>query len=351
MEINEFAKPYSPKAKFSNNQLGSHIYSFNRIKKWDKSIFICGVSDLNGKISSIDNIREVLYSLSIIDQSKDIIDFGNIISLSEKDQEAALKGLLKEAKKNQSPLVLLSESSEVLPQFIANESTKDKELVVVSPIIYDGQLISKAKKNLKSLTFLGVQSYFNLNHLNKDKKNSEIVALGELRDDLMDVEPYFRMSNNAIFDLSAIRKSDYSLSYRNSPNGLYAEEICQLAWFAGNSDTIDSFCITNLSKDSVQTQDKMMSAQLIWYILTGIAKRYSDNPGKNTRNFKEYYIENNKTPEDLVFYKSMKSEKFWVKYGQEKIFIPCSKKDMSVVLEGNIPDRLLKKIAVNQKKQ
>jgi formiminoglutamase len=350
MRINEFAKPYKPILKFFEHQIGSQIHKYEVGKKWKNSIFICGISTFDGKTDFLDAFRDALYSMSAISAERPFVDIGNVVSLSKNDRDEALKEIQKECKKTNSILLLIAEEEDVLVQLIVNKKNTEN-ILKISPFVLPDHLNFDVKSGLGSITYIGVQSYFNFPKIPKHSIISEFITVGQLRDDIMEMEPFFRMGILASFNLNAVRKSDYSLSFKDSPNGLYAEEICQLGWFAGNSDSIQVYCLNNLNTNVNANSDIMLAAQLFWYILTGITKRYDEDPSKNTRNFKEYYIENNKTPEDLVFYKSMKSEKFWVKYGQDDLFIPCSKKDMNVVLDGYFPDRLLKKITVNQKKQ
>ena len=73
-----------------------------------------------------------------------------------------------------------------------------------------------------------------------------IVVRGNFRE----VEPSFRDSDFVSFDLGAIRNSDCRGNIYPSPNGLYAEEACQLSRFAGLSDKICCFGVFELNADA-----------------------------------------------------------------------------------------------------
>lgn len=352
MKINEFVKPYVFATDFSSQEIGFRFKPWKKDKDFENNVLLFGLSNYNGETGHLDKLRDVFYRLSNISGRKKFIDLGNIISLSIRDREEALSAIVKIAKKHKSVLIMLSSETDQSVHYLTKANGVLQPINVIPAIDGDDIYMTDLDAHvINTIFYVGWQAHFSRHGITKPIANIDAISLGSLRDDLMDVEPYFRMSEAANFDLSSIRFSDYSKSYRKSPNGLYAEEICQLAWFAGNSDSISLYNLTSIPETvDYSTSDFMMASQSLWYILTGIAKRYMDDPGKNTCNFKEYYIENNKMPEDVVFYKSVKSGKFWVKYGKEKKFIPCSKKDMDVVLEGNVPDRLLKRIAIGQKK-
>jgi formiminoglutamase len=352
MKINEFVKPYTLTREYSDSELGFYIKSRVKEKSLKNNVLLIGVSNLKGETTYIDKLRESFYSLSAISIEKSVIDYGNIVSLSNVDRTEAFCHLSKIVVENNATLIILSDNNDVIIDFI-NEDKPDCKLSYVTPAIAkDDMLCAKFfEGKIPQLSFIGWQSHFSHLSFISRYKDIDNLSLGELRDDIMDAEPTFRSSKIAAFNLSSIRNSDYSKSYMSSPNGLYAEEICQLAWFAGNSDAISTYSLSCIPETKGHSaSDFMIAAQTLWYILTGIAKRYNDDPGKNTCNFKEYYIENNKIPEDIVFYKSIKSGKYWIKYGNEKTFIPCLKKDMDVVLDGDVPDRLLRRIAISQKK-
>lgn len=350
MKINEFLKPYKPVRNFADRCLGSK-FSF-KDKITEGSFCVVGLSKLDGSVSHLDRLRDQLYELAVINSATQFIDLGNIISKSNKDREDAIHVLFDFVKTKNLVILLLSSEVLDLKLYEGFYSTKNPKILNISAHLDYDNFLKKETASISpnSISFIGIQTCFApIDNIN-NKSIQDIVKLGTLRDDIMDIEPYFRMSGVTCFDLTSIRNSDFSKSYKNSPNGLYAEEMCQLAWFAGNSNSNYGYVVNNIPESNSSFADIMMAAQVLWYILTGLAKRYREYPGENTRNFKEYYIEYNKMPEDIVFYKSMISDKFWVKYGADESFYPCSKKDMEIVLEGNISERLLKILTVNQKK-
>ena len=74
-----------------------------------------------------------------------------------------------------------------------------------------------------------------------EKLQFECFRLGKVQQDITEMEPVFRSTNLCSFDVSAIRFADAPGVGDATPNGLYAEQACQLARYAGQSDIVDSF--------------------------------------------------------------------------------------------------------------
>jgi arginase family enzyme len=55
-----------------------------------------------------------------------------------------------------------------------------------------------------------------------------------------ETEPILRSSHLMMFDLNSLRLSDAPGTSNKSPNGLYAEEACQIIRYAGLSNRISS---------------------------------------------------------------------------------------------------------------
>ena len=102
-----------------------------------------------------------------------------------------------------------------------------------------------------------------------DELYFDYLRLGELQKDLSKAEPILRNTDLLSVDLSSIRFSEFKGSFKNSPNGLFANEICQMMKYAGISDKISSVGFYNL-KLFYQITDCELIAQLIFFIVLDI---------------------------------------------------------------------------------
>jgi hypothetical protein len=100
----------------------------------------------------------------------------------------------------------------------------------------------------------------------------ETLRLGLFREKPALAEPLLREAHHVFFDLSALRASDAPETRRPTPNGLYAEELCQLAAFAGRAPALQTFRLSGfaapLAPSSLTAQ---AAAQVLWHLLEGIA--------------------------------------------------------------------------------
>jgi arginase family enzyme len=187
-----------------------------------------------------------------------------------------------------------------------------------------------------------------------EKLNFENYRLGKVRADINEIEPVFRNTHLCSFDLSAVRFADSPANYTASPNGLFGEELCQLARFAGQSDSVDSFGLygCNLAYDS-RDQTVKLAAQVIWYFLDGVANRRHDFPSVQDENYLKYTIQFKENRYEMNFWKSRKSDRWWMEVpssesrrNQKKFhFVPCSYADYQMACREEIPERWLKAMA------
>lgn len=184
-----------------------------------------------------------------------------------------------------------------------------------------------------------------------DKLHFENYRLGRVRADINEVEPVFRYSNLCSFDLSAVRFADSPANYTASPNGLFGEEMCQLARFAGQSDSVDSFGLygCNLAYDS-RDQTVKLAAQVIWYFLDGVVNRRNDFPNGQDENYTKYTVQFKENKYEMNFWKSRKSDRWWMEVptpearrNQKKShLVPCSYTDYQMAHREEIPERWMK---------
>jgi formiminoglutamase len=344
MQIAEFLRPVSIDESFSRNTVGGKICAWDRKQVPDNSLWIVGLSDLHGNTFDADLVREKLYHMIAPIGTTNIVDLGDIISLSAKDQRNVLDELFKLAETRNSIVVFIScNNVGKLPFALQEVSGKNSLALIDRAFDYSFNSVDKFGfldlKKFNEFYLVGNQSYYTENF--EEHTNFFEYRLGRLRDDMTEIEPVFRAVNKVIFNLRAVRYSDFPDASEPTPNGMYAEEICRLAWYAGNSDTVNGVLLTGFAfHDNRQSLGAILTAELLYHFIEGVSTRKNEDPAKNRSNFKEYYVESNKLPDDLVFYKSKLSGKYWMKYGDKGKIIPCTKADMDMVLNNHVPDRL-----------
>jgi len=198
---------------------------------------------------------------------------------------------------------------------------------------------------------IGYQSYFVDQEALKLVKNLffDAYRLGKVRADLEEVEPIVRNADLLTVDMSAIRHSDAPGNGNASPHGFYGEEMCQIMRYAGMSDKLScvGFYEANPLLDK-NGQTSHLVAQMIWYFFDGFYSRLQDFPLKDKENFIKYMVTISGHKEEIVFYKSKRSDRWWMevpiqsnlrnKY-ERHYLVPCSYQDYQTACKDDIPDR------------
>jgi formiminoglutamase len=180
------------------------------------------------------------------------------------------------------------------------------------------------------------------------KLNFESYRLGDIREDLEELEPIIRDADLVSFDASAIQ----SIYCPNvvSPNvfGLTGEEACQICWYAGLNDKLSSFGIYDFFPDkNVQDPNTaMVIATMIWYLIEGFYNRKGDR-NMLTNDYLVYEVALGGNPDSIRFYKSKLSEKWWMEVPDDeetsvflrKKMIACSYSDYEMATSGEVPQR------------
>jgi len=149
-------------------------------------------------------------------------------------------------------------------------------------------------------------------------------------------------------DLRSIRSESMPINGFPMPNGISGKEICQMAWYAGMSDKLTSIGLYEYNElDDTNGVGAMLVAQIIWYFIEGYSQRKEDFPKSSTRNYIKYTIHLNDNEHELIFYKSPKSDRWWVEVpypdGKEAkyfrhLIVPCTYEDYQNASNGEMPD-------------
>ena len=368
-------------AEWSNNKLslGTLLQkNAEKLKPEKAELIIIGVEeDRNSLVSGAgkapDEIRKHLYNLNRIGPRFKVLDLGNLkTGNSINDSYFALRDICEYFIENKQTLIVLGGSQDLtfgitkaFDNRLFNMVTLDPKLDYrkgIKTINSDNylNLIFEKQKNLYSYTALGYQNYFvdateldQFNHFYWDVKR-----LGQIRYDLTSTEPIFRNANVFSFDMNSIRYQDAPGQSFASPNGLYSEEACQLARYAGISDELNIAGFFNLipGNDLSESSSKLMS-HVVWHFMDGFVNRKPEDPGEDSDNFNQFIVDMSEMDLALVFFQSKLSGRWWMeisdfeKKKKEMYVIPCDEDDYNKASHGEIPDRWWKNIRKMYKRQ
>ncbi|MFO0360921.1 MAG: arginase family protein, partial [Flavobacteriales bacterium] len=162
-------------------------------------------------------------------------------------------------------------------------------------------------------------------------------------------EPVLRNADIVSFDVSAIRMSESPGCAQAGPNGFYGEEAAQLCRYAGMSDKLTSFGIYEYNPEfDPNGQSARLIAQMIWCFFEGFLSRKSDYPIGTYSDYQRYIIHLNEEAHELVFYKSPRTDRWWmdVPYpaGMTQKFerhhlVPCTYDEYLQATREEMPDR------------
>ena len=372
MNLGIYFKPVE-KIESSKNTIGSVVNSFtNHFPDWESSdIVFFTVHESRGfsilKNDAIDHlsIRKNLFNFKWEGNLK-IADLGILEAGAQiKDTYSALSEITYEIQKKSKLLIILGGSQDLtyanykgyekLEQPInltcidqGFDVILDQEDQISSDNFINHLLLDKPNL-LFNFSILGCQQFYvgseDLRFF--DELYFDYLRLGELQKDLSKAEPILRNTDLLSVDLSSIRFSEFKGSFKNSPNGLFANEICQMMKYAGISDKISSVGFYNLKSGDLRGVDSELVAQLVFFVLLGYSLRKHDYPFGNKKELIKYSVFNEDSNQNLVFHKSSKSDRWWleVPYPPSKDFkferhhlIPCNHEDYEIAQKGVIPD-------------
>lgn len=365
--IEEFLQPvsYEP-GDIAQYKLGA-VVQFNQgtLPDWEKAdIAIIGLqdgrgSDVNeGSGEAPDVIRKHLYELSAHNQKCHIIDLGNIKpGKSFADTEVALveitKALLAE---NVIPVIIGGNMEFSYALYKGFERiARNVEVSVVTPyldLVRDGYLknmILHEPNYLFNINLLAYQGHFT----NPESVNTFLklyfnaIRLGIVRQHLKESEPVMRNTDLFAIDVSAIKFADAPGNEVCNPNGLSADEACQLCWYAGVSDQLREFGVFEINPEfDDRHQTALLGAQMVWYFIDGFYSRKGDHPSLHNEFIKYRCTMNGNNP-DVIFLKSKRTDRWWMEVPDPKsmgntgknLLIPCSYNDYQNATNGEMPER------------
>jgi arginase family enzyme len=216
---------------------------------------------------------------------------------------------------------------------------------------YLSKVILHQPNYLFNYTNIGYQSYFVDNEAIDlmNKLYFDIYRLGNVRENMDDVEPVVRNADMLSIDISSVRSADAPGNGNAIPNGFNGEDLCRIVRYAGLSDKLSSigFYEYNPTFDPKE-QTAMLISQALWYFLEGYYQRKDDYPARARDQYVKFHVKIQDHKEEIIFYKSKKSERWWMEVPVETdlmtkyerhYMVPCSHRDYENALDNNIPDR------------
>lgn len=365
----EYLTSISISEKYKPHQIGALLSKYESTfpSLANKKIALLGVPEGRGDAENIGTnkacieIRTELYKLvgnAAIEQYA--VDLGDLLlGDSFDDTIIALKEVLTVLHKQKIITIVLGGSMELSQSLYTSfeEVAKNIDISMISPTlpILAGELLDRILKyqpdfllNLNAIGFQGhyipVKSLDVLQNLNFGH-----VRLGTLKKNIEDAELLLRNTNLVLFDIGVVKHADAPGNAFANPIGLDGDMACQLAWYAGVSDTSKCFGIfnTNPGLDD-RNQTSKLASQVVWYFIDGFINRKHDHPSLHDEFIRYRCNLDNKQP-DLLFHKSKRTNRWWMEIPHPRslnnpdmnVTIPCSYSDYQTAAAGETPDRYL----------
>lgn len=381
MDVLSFFEPY-PLEKIKDLQKGdptlivnAHTHFAHYQKNWMDNTYqlaIIGVPEARntvgneGAIFAPDEIRKQFYKLYSWGTALSIVDLGNlkIGETCEDTYEILSEVLVFFIERDVVPIILGGGNDLVFANYMAYQKMEQVVNMVSVDSLFDlnpnapkmnsqsylTSILLQEPSYLFNYAQVGYQTYLNSPREVKEMESLffETYRLGLIRQDMEEVEPIVRNADLLSIDISCVRKGDAPGHPHSSPHGFYGEELCQIAMYAGVSDKLSSIGIYEFSPSlDYQDQTSQLISHVIWYFIEGFRRRIGDTHFKEKDQYLKYSVPVSGHVEDLVFFKSKRSGRWWVivpvtsKQSQvvQKYYLPCSKRDYDMACKDVISDR------------
>ena len=322
--------------------------------------------DNHGCATAPDHIRHYLYRLAKPYDGIRLADLGNIApGNATRDTYFALIEVLQQLLDAGKVVIVLGGSDDlVFPIYkayeilgrVINICSVDSRFNLeggeqISSTNYLQHIILQQPNYLFDYVNVGYQSYFVGSEMVQlmDELKFTTHRVGELQPNMEHAEPLVRYSDVVAVDVSAVRQSDAPANANPSPHGFYGEQLCQIARFAGMSDKTTCFGLFEMNPThDHEGQTAHMLAHAVWFFLEGFHYRLGDFPSQDKQSYKRFTVAMQDHGIDLVFYKSLKTDRWWIEVPcedserreryQRHTLVPCNYSDYQRAMENEIPD-------------
>lgn len=357
MVLKDFFEPisqelYEHTKSLSSNQIGKSLdfYATKFPNLTSTKIALIGLD------KCLDNVRPFFYTLNQHFKNLQIADLGNLKIEHQEKVTTILKYLLS---KEILPVLISQDFENTYHQFkafnrLTNTVLIDEQIPFVmdkrrKDILLLDKILSPTEHNLFNLGIIGYQSHYVDKRILSyfDKQHFEYLRLGQLRNQLEEAEPMIRDADILAINLAVLKKIEVPACLTASPSGIFTEDACQLAYYAGISDKLSSFGIHGFDlKKDFRNQTAQVISQILWYFLFGYYNRKQDYP-ISTGNFTEYIVNFKNHNYQITFWKSNRSDRWWMeipvkdKRQKRHRLFPCSYQDYLQACRAELPERLL----------
>jgi arginase family enzyme len=309
---------------------------------------------------AFEDFRKQMYSLYPGNWSVSLADLGTIeAGETIEDTYFVVKKLVEELiKKKITPIIIGGSQDLTFAMYRAYDNLDQMVNLVAVDNQFDfhkentlrsnsflSKIIVEEPNNLFNFANLGYQTYYNSQEEIDliEKLYFEAYRLGEVTTTISVAEPVFRDADLVSIDINALQSAVSGNSEVFQPNGFNGKEICTLTRYAGISDKVTSFGIFNFNPFE---QQNVLVAQMIWYFIEGYSFRSNEYPFGSKENYIKYIVPIES--EELVFYKSNKTERWWIEIPflsnvnnklKRNTLLPCTHEDYLAACEQEIPER------------
>jgi formiminoglutamase len=357
---------------FINQRFQRHENSFPNWQECD--LVLVGVPEDRGNPgnegchSGADSIRRALYGLRASHAKYKVADLGNLRpGDSLEDTYLRLKEVIRTLVEYGVLPVILGGSHDLSLAVVRAFEELDRKFTFLNidsrsdtePSAQPGmaqhhisRILTRHKEVLQRYIHLGYQTYLVDENILAaiDQHHYFKMRLGEMRDDFKGVEPIVRSADFISFDISCLRMSEAPANAFAFPYGLSGEEACQIAWYAGCSTQLSVFGIFEMNPGlDYRDITAQTIATMVWYLIEGYYHRLDDLSFSPSETLRFEVVAPNFGDTALVFYKGMKSGKWWMQVPVSEsslhhTMIPCREEDYHLALAGEIPSRWLNQL-------
>ncbi|MEJ7766807.1 MAG: formimidoylglutamase [Chitinophagaceae bacterium] len=349
---------------YKEGQIGNNMAIFTKVfPDIDQAaIILVGCNEVRGHGASRKNnhapdaIRCQFYKLFHYHMDIKLADIGNIkqgITLS--DTYAALKTVVSELVNCGKTVIILGGSHDLtLAQYHAYADSKniiemacvdsrmDLSIEMQEPSEkFLMQILTGEPNYIRHYNHIGFQSYYVHPRIleTMDKLRFDCYRLGNVRENIEEMEPVIRNCQLFSFDISAIAHA-FAPANSESPNGFDGEQACVLMRYAGLSANVNTIGIYGYfpEEDRNNLTAKQIS-QMLWYLLDGKSRGMREAMLEDKDAFLEFTTAF--TEVNTVFLQSKKTGRWWMQL-PDHTFIACSYKDYQLASSNEIPERWLR---------
>ena len=339
-DLIDIIKPVN--TKFFNSKLNhSKDILFNKINFVEKKLPETKIA-LLGTGGDLSSFRKYFYSSYYPDEIS-IADLGDVPKSAANKLPQILKTLLD----NNIFTILIGNSVDASAHCVEAISGEKKfsSSMVLQNITRFPDFLQNKYEDIFNLNIMGYQTYLsNPETLNFMSNNFfETLRLGKFRENRKTYELPLRDSNMLSMDIAAVKRAEVPDSKHSGVNGLYAEEICQIAQYAGFSENLKLVHLYSTNRMKKNGRISELFSQIVWHIADGYANRRDELLLNNVNGIKKFLVKFQALSEPLTFYHSHISDRWWMKIAEKSEIFPsvvaCNKDDYEVARKGEIPER------------